>query len=323
MKKHTVGRAAGFVGAAGLTAALVAAGVNMTGAYFQDTEQGSVEVSTGEVDLSVDSSTPLSQAFGPLLPGQSDSNTYTLRNVGSGPVDFHLGSINWDSFSVVRLDLNPGTDPDNNGVSDEFTRDDIQIQDGDTISFEYRMTGVSCGGGVPRMFVQGGAYNTFDGGPSLASCGEDTDGDGWFEVSQTLSGIGGPSPAGLIGLVNDQIADHGVIEYRNVTLAGEALLPDFDHCAEHEMLVRLIGPNADTGELDLCNLPASLPALATNVAPGQARNVQVILELEETADNGWANTIGTADLLAIATQAGQAIDPTQVVNGDQSHNDAP
>ena len=66
MHKRTIGRAAGFLGAAVLTAGLVGVGVGLTGAYFQDTETGQVTASTGEVD--VESNVPMSSSFGPLMP---------------------------------------------------------------------------------------------------------------------------------------------------------------------------------------------------------------------------------------------------------------
>jgi hypothetical protein len=81
--------------------------------------------------------------------------------------------------------------------------------------------GVQCGGGVPRVFIQGGAYNTWDDDP--AQCDDHVAlGDGWFRVTQDVEGIT-DGTAGHTGLVNDQTSDRGVIEYRNLTIGGQAV----------------------------------------------------------------------------------------------------
>jgi hypothetical protein len=128
----------------------------------------------------------------------------------------------------------PGTfDPDtgivtvvNDGIgsSYEFTSV-LPVHNGDTITFEYRTDDVACAGGVPRVFIQGGAYNTFDADPAgPGACGTDTDGDGWYTVTGTISGIT-DGAAGLVGFVNDNPADPGTIEFRNLEINGNDLLP--------------------------------------------------------------------------------------------------
>lgn len=110
------------------------------------------------------------------------------------------------------------------GGSYEFTSA-LPVHNGDTISYEYRTTDVSCAGGVPRVFIQGGAYNTFDADPAgPLACGTDTDGDGWVTVTQTITGIT-DGAAGLVGFVNDNPADPGTIEFRNLEINGISLLP--------------------------------------------------------------------------------------------------
>jgi hypothetical protein len=112
------------------------------------------------------------------------------------------------------------------GTSYENPALDVQVENGDTISFEYRSADVACAGGVPRVFIQAGAFNTFDGDPAgEEACGTDGDGDGWFLVSQEISGIVA-GPAGQTGIVNDNPADPGTIEVRNLIIAGEAVLPE-------------------------------------------------------------------------------------------------
>lgn len=111
------------------------------------------------------------------------------------------------------------------GGSYEIANSTVPVQNGDTITFEYRTTDVACAGGVPRVFIQGGAYNTFDADPAgPGACGTDADGDGWFTVTGTVSGVTAGT-AGHVGLVNDNPADPGTIEFRNVTINGVSVLP--------------------------------------------------------------------------------------------------
>ena len=109
----------------------------------------------------------------------------------------------------------------NSGSGSSYENQDLQIPvaNGDTISFEYFSADVNCGGGVPRVFIQGGAYNTFDQDPNGTACGSDADGDGWFTVTQTISGITA-GDAGYTGIVNDNPADPGTIQIRNLKIAG-------------------------------------------------------------------------------------------------------
>ena len=102
------------------------------------------------------------------------------------------------------------------GTSYEHPNLAVAVENGDTISFEYMGP---CGGGAPRVFIQGGAYNTFDQDPNGSACGTDTDGDGWFTVTQTVGGITNGT-AGHTGIVNDQIASPSVIRVRRLIIDG-------------------------------------------------------------------------------------------------------
>jgi hypothetical protein len=95
----------------------------------------------------------------------------------------------------------------------------VAVENGDVISFEYQG---ECGGGVPRVFIQGGAFNTFDGDPGGAACGTDTDGDGWYEVSVTVSGIT-DGTAGYTGIVNDNPSNPQVVLVRDLVIGGTAV----------------------------------------------------------------------------------------------------
>lgn len=105
------------------------------------------------------------------------------------------------------------------GTSYENPNLDVAVANGDEISFEYRG---DCGGGAPRVFIQGGAYNTWDADPT--QCPGTALGDGWYELTGTVSGIT-DGTAGHTGIVNDNTANPGVVEVRNVVIAGESVLP--------------------------------------------------------------------------------------------------
>ena len=133
--------------------------------------------------------------------------------------DQHDWTANSASFSggVVTL-VNEGS-----GSSYENADLDVPVQNGDTISFDWRSGDVACAGGVPRVFIQGGAYNTFDQDPAGEdACGTDSDGDGWFTVTGTIEGITA-GEAGHTGIVNDNPADTGTIQVRNLVIAGERI----------------------------------------------------------------------------------------------------
>lgn len=105
------------------------------------------------------------------------------------------------------------------GTSYENAALDVAVANGDLITFEYSSTDVTCGGGTPRVFIQGGAFNTFDG--NAAACGVAI-GDGWYRVTATVSGIV-DGTAGHTGIVNDNPADTGTVLVRNLTIDGQAV----------------------------------------------------------------------------------------------------
>ena len=126
---------------------------------------------------------------------------------------------------------NPGTtvgedgvvtlvDSTTDGTSYENQNLDVAVVNGDKITFEYLG---DCGGGAPRVFIQGGAYNTFDQDPNNVTdepaCGTPTGDEGWFLVSGTVEGIT-DGTAGYTGIVNDS-SDDRTIEVRNLTIGGD------------------------------------------------------------------------------------------------------
>jgi hypothetical protein len=84
MRKSMAMRLAGFIGAAGLTAALVGSAVAGTGAYFNDTKPGTIQATLGSIKIDT-ANTALS--FTNLLPGESQTATAQFQNTGANPQD--------------------------------------------------------------------------------------------------------------------------------------------------------------------------------------------------------------------------------------------
>jgi hypothetical protein len=105
------------------------------------------------------------------------------------------------------------------GTSYENADLDVAVQNGDIIAFEYKG---ACGGGAPRVFIQGGVYNTWD--PNPAQCPGTAVGDDWYLLVGTVSGIVNGT-AGHTGIVNDNTSNPGVVLVRNVTIGGVSILP--------------------------------------------------------------------------------------------------
>jgi hypothetical protein len=129
------------------------------------------------------------------------------------------------SSAVMAQTANPGTTV-NGGVVTLDSRNTtsgtsyelnlaVPVANGDTISFEYMGP---CGGGAPRVFIQGGAFNTFDPDPNGTACGTPI-GGGFFRVTQTISGIIA-GPAGATGIVNDNVSNPSVVQVRNLIIGG-------------------------------------------------------------------------------------------------------
>lgn len=111
------------------------------------------------------------------------------------------------------------------GSSYENANLDVPVANGDKLSFEYFSSDVTCGGGTPRVFIQDGAFNTFDQDPNNVTdepaCGV-VIGDGWYRVTTTVQGIV-DGTAGHTGIVNDDPADPGTVLVRNLTIAGKVV----------------------------------------------------------------------------------------------------
>jgi hypothetical protein len=100
VSKSSILRIGGFIGSAGVTAALVGAAVSGTGAYFSDTEQGSITGTMGSIQLQ---SGDTQISFTKMLPGAAQSDTVTYRNNGANAQDV------WVVFDEEALGDGSGT----------------------------------------------------------------------------------------------------------------------------------------------------------------------------------------------------------------------
>lgn len=88
MFKSKGARITGFVGTLGLSAALLGAAAGTTGAYFTDSESGSIEAGSGA--LTIDSRNNYNLGFGNLIPGEDKSREVVYRTGGDTPADIWL-----------------------------------------------------------------------------------------------------------------------------------------------------------------------------------------------------------------------------------------
>jgi hypothetical protein len=87
MRKLQAVRIIGFVGALGVSAALITAATQGTGAYFTDAHSGAVNASTGTVNVNV---SDLQLNFQNLLPNEFKTNAIDYTANGTGAEDIWL-----------------------------------------------------------------------------------------------------------------------------------------------------------------------------------------------------------------------------------------
>lgn len=87
MLKLTALKLGGFVGTAGLTAALVGFAVSGTGAYFTDSADGTFSANSGHLTLST---TETALSFADLVPGTDKTMDVTYHVDTTGPADVWL-----------------------------------------------------------------------------------------------------------------------------------------------------------------------------------------------------------------------------------------
>lgn len=79
MHQKTVAKLAGFVIAAGTTAALIGFAANGTGAYFSDTQTGTISAGTGTIKVSITSPGGGTLNFDNLIPGEYQTQSVTYQ----------------------------------------------------------------------------------------------------------------------------------------------------------------------------------------------------------------------------------------------------
>ena len=88
MNKGKIARLVGFVGALGISAALVASAVSSTGAYFTASQSGTISGSGGAITIAANTSTNLT--FDKLIPGVYQDKTVQYTVGGDTAVDTWL-----------------------------------------------------------------------------------------------------------------------------------------------------------------------------------------------------------------------------------------
>lgn len=120
-------RVGGFLSAAALTATLVGVGVAGTGAYFTDSEPGTIAGSMGSIKVAP--TTDLNIVLTNMLPGQASTQTVGYKNNGANPQDV------WVVFPQAALgDFDRLTDT--GLINDKGTYGEIHIKAGGTAVFD-------------------------------------------------------------------------------------------------------------------------------------------------------------------------------------------
>lgn len=96
-KSKTV-RVVGFVGSMGLSAALLGTAATSTGAWFTDSEAGTVMAKSGT--LTVDKNNNYNLFFDKLIPGQDQTKDVGYHTGGDAPSDIWLSFPNGDAYGA-------------------------------------------------------------------------------------------------------------------------------------------------------------------------------------------------------------------------------
>lgn len=181
--------------------ALIASSVGATSAYFSDVDTGTVQVSTGEVSINTFNG---DLAFTNLMPGDTASDSFTVRNTGTDAIDL---------YGWVQPEDNDGANLCGLGI-------------------EVRILGTGLGG-VPLCSIAADLDNTFtgdftdgDNAPVNLANGVQTGSSN--QVTITVE-IHVPTSVGNAADLEDSLTDKLVIY---ATQAG-APAPDFDTFNEY------------------------------------------------------------------------------------------
>lgn len=104
MRKTTVARLAGFIGAVGATTALVAAATGSTGAYFSDSRSGTYSGTIGSIKVTTSGGSGtdgLDFSFTNMLPGELQTKTASYLNTGANSEDVWLVFPNDTALNAI------------------------------------------------------------------------------------------------------------------------------------------------------------------------------------------------------------------------------
>jgi hypothetical protein len=131
VSKKNIVKVAGFIGTLGAGAALVATAATGTGAYFTDTQAGSISGTMGTIQIQAGDGGPAATTinFTKMLPGEAQAKTVQFKNTGQNPQDV------WIVFDQSHLgDHDHNTDT--GAVNDRGTYAEIHIKSGSTAVFD-------------------------------------------------------------------------------------------------------------------------------------------------------------------------------------------
>jgi hypothetical protein len=137
MRNTSIARTVGFIGAAGITVALVGAAAAGTGAYFTDSKAGTISGTMGTISVTGydgGGSDHLDMTFTKMLPGQSQDRTIRYQNTGDsnqdvwvvfdqadlGTHDGNTGLNSLGSYAEIHIQANGGAVFDSANLSDRY-----------------------------------------------------------------------------------------------------------------------------------------------------------------------------------------------------------
>jgi hypothetical protein len=142
MFKNKTARIAAFVGAIGASAALIGTAATTTGAYFTDSENGTIAGKTGS--LVVDKRSDYSLNFNDLVPGEYQDKDVKYATAGSTNEDIWLKFPAGPEYGAFTGAAN-GSDGFPSGGMGRYGHFAVKNNAGNTLFSSYNLTNVSQG----------------------------------------------------------------------------------------------------------------------------------------------------------------------------------
>lgn len=105
-RAHRAGRIGAFVATVGVSAALVGAAAHATGAYFSDTQSGTISGTLGSIKVTTagaDGASHLDFSFDNMLPGERQTKTVSYQNTGRNSQDVYVVFNNADALHALNV----------------------------------------------------------------------------------------------------------------------------------------------------------------------------------------------------------------------------